>query len=185
MFTKEEIRRLKRGDRVLFRRLFDDTSRELIAWASLFVERTEAQDIVQDLYIHLLLRPDRIDEDGELLHYLKIAVKNRCLNLIRHRKIEKKFQSLPVEESSEDIEAKEQLLMCLMQEIEKLPPICREVLKLSVFENLRYEEIAGRLQISVNTVKYHIKKAYRELRKTVWPDEIELFLFWVIFRKIF
>lgn len=169
----------------MFRRLFDATSRELIAWASLFVECNEAQDIVQDLYIHLLTQPDRIDENGELLHYLKVAVRNRCFNLIRHRKIEQKFQTLPAEESAEDIEAREQLLKCLMEEVEKLSPVCREVLKLCVFENLSYEEIAGRLQISVNTVKYHIKKAYRELRKTVWPDEIELFLFLFVFRKKF
>lgn len=183
MFTKEEISQLRRGDKILFRRLFDGTSRDLVAWASLFVERAEAQDIVQDLYIHLLTQPERIDENGELLHYLKVAVKNRCLNLIRHRKVEQKFQFLPTEDSCEEPEEKEQLLRRLMQAVEKLPPMCREILKLSIYEDLRYEDIARRLHISVNTVKYHIKTAYRELRKNAWPNEIDLFFFIFVLRK--
>ena len=183
MFTKEEIRKLRRGDKVLFRRLFDETSRELVTWASLFVERAEAQDIVQDLYIHLLTQPERIDENGELLHYLKVAVKNRCLNSIRHQKVEQKYQFLPIEESREDVEEKERLLGCLTQAVEDLPVICRDILKLSIYEGLRYEEIAERLQISVNTVKYHIKRAYRELRKGIWPDAMELLFFIFLIRK--
>lgn len=176
MFTKEEIRKLKRGDRVLFRRLFDNTSKELITWASLFVEPTEAQDIVQDVYIQVYTHPERIDENGELLHYLKVAVKNRCLNLLRHQKVVQKLNSLPVEESWEETEEREQIIKRLIEAVEKLPPICQEVLRLSIYENLRYEDISKRLQISVNTVKYHIKRAYRELKKNVWSDEIELFL---------
>ena len=42
---------------------------------------------------------------------------------------------------------------------ESLPEECRRVFKKSRFEQKKYEEIAEELNISVNTVKYHIKNA--------------------------
>ena len=46
-----------------------------------------------------------------------------------------------------------------MKAINRLPEQCRRVFQLSRFEEKRYEEIAAELDISVNTVKYHIKRA--------------------------
>jgi RNA polymerase sigma-70 factor (ECF subfamily) len=48
--------------------------------------------------------------------------------------------------------------------IEHLPVECRNVFKLSRFDNLSYDEIAERLDISSNTVRYHIKNALSTLR---------------------
>ena len=46
-----------------------------------------------------------------------------------------------------------------MKAIGRLPDECRRVFRLSRFEERKYEEIAKELNISVNTVKYHIKRA--------------------------
>ncbi len=48
--------------------------------------------------------------------------------------------------------------------ISKLPKECRVVFQKSRFEEKRYEEIACELGISVNTVKYHIKRALSLLK---------------------
>ena len=47
----------------------------------------------------------------------------------------------------------------LIRNIEELPLECRTVFKKNRFEQKKYEEIAIELNISVNTVKYHMKKA--------------------------
>lgn len=47
----------------------------------------------------------------------------------------------------------------IMQAIDKLPEECGRVFRMSRFEEKKYEEIACELNISVNTVKYHIKRA--------------------------
>ena len=47
----------------------------------------------------------------------------------------------------------------IMSAIDRLPEDCQKVFRLSRFEQLKYDEIAQRLNISVNTVKYHIKHA--------------------------
>ena len=49
--------------------------------------------------------------------------------------------------------------------IGRLPEECRCVFQMSRFEEKKYEEIARELQISVNTVKYHIKHALALLRE--------------------
>ena len=47
----------------------------------------------------------------------------------------------------------------VMKSINRLPEDCRRVFSMSRFDEKKYEEIAHELQISVNTVKYHIKHA--------------------------
>jgi RNA polymerase sigma-70 factor (ECF subfamily) len=55
-----------------------------------------------------------------------------------------------------------------------MPEQCRKAYQLSRTEGLTYEEIAGQMQISVNTVKYHIKTAIHKLR-----DGLSDFLMWI------
>jgi RNA polymerase sigma-70 factor (ECF subfamily) len=63
--------------------------------------------------------------------------------------------------------------------VEALPPECREVFRLSRVEELTYEEIAERLHISVNTVKYHIKHALLSLR-TQFKKYLTVFLHFLV-----
>jgi RNA polymerase sigma-70 factor (ECF subfamily) len=65
--------------------------------------------------------------------------------------------------------------------INSLSDECRKVFELSRFEQLKYEDIAVELNISVNTVKYHIKNALSKLRadlsKYISAWALWLFLF--------
>ena len=49
------------------------------------------------------------------------------------------------------------------QAVNELPRECRQVFELSRYEGKKYSEIAQELDISVNTVKYHIKNALKIL----------------------
>jgi RNA polymerase sigma-70 factor (ECF subfamily) len=57
--------------------------------------------------------------------------------------------------------------------MEKLPPECRKVFRLSRFEELSYKEIAEFLDISVKTVENQMGKALRIMRV-----ELSDYLFW-------
>ncbi|MEG1839108.1 MAG: sigma-70 family RNA polymerase sigma factor, partial [Bacteroidaceae bacterium] len=48
--------------------------------------------------------------------------------------------------------------------IKALPSECRQVFVMSRFEDMKYDEIASKIGISVNTVKYHMKNALMQLR---------------------
>ena len=59
--------------------------------------------------------------------------------------------------------------------INNLPALTRRIFCLSCFENLKYEEIAQEVNVSVNVVKYHIKSALSHLREEL-KDYLPLFL---------
>jgi RNA polymerase sigma-70 factor (ECF subfamily) len=53
----------------------------------------------------------------------------------------------------------------LYQVIERLPEQRRRILELAAFESLTYKEIAERLEISVNTVKTQMGRAYQYIKE--------------------
>ena len=55
----------------------------------------------------------------------------------------------------------------IISAIEQLPNKSKTVFKMSRFENKSYDEIASILDISVNTVKYHIKNAIAKLAQEI------------------
>jgi RNA polymerase sigma-70 factor (ECF subfamily) len=122
------------------------------------------------------------------------SVRNRCLNELNslaHRE-ELQFSSFSLPENVEFLDTlfiekdhplgyllEQELEEELERSIEALPEECRVVFKKSRFEQKKYEEIARELNISVNTVKYHIKNALAFLQKRM-SGYLKL-LVWYIF----
>ena len=65
----------------------------------------------------------------------------------------------------------------LKNALEQLPPQEREVFEMSRLENIKYQEIANRLNISVRTVEVRISKALKQLRILLKDIYLLLFLF--------
>ena len=65
----------------------------------------------------------------------------------------------------------------LDQGINSLPDACREIFILSRNEDLKYDNIAGKLGISVNTVKSQMKIALTRLRENLKDYLMILLLF--------
>jgi len=64
------------------------------------------------------------------------------------------------------------VLMEINKAIEKLPPKCGEICRLSYIEGMSNEEIASRLLLSVNTVKNQKTKAITLLRLSLSPKSL-------------
>lgn len=69
----------------------------------------------------------------------------------------------------------------IINQIDKMPPVRREVFKLSRFEELNYKEIAERLSITTKTVENHINLALKELRRIFSYVHIIFILFYNLF----
>ena len=65
----------------------------------------------------------------------------------------------------EEVFARKQDRAFLQEALRQLPEGKREVLVLSRFHNLRYEDIAAILQCEVGTVKVRVYRALKELRE--------------------
>ena len=66
--------------------------------------------------------------------------------------------------------------MRIREALESLPEQCRTIFQLSRFEDLKYREIADRLQLSVKTVENQMGKALRIMRAKL-VEFISLLLF--------
>jgi RNA polymerase sigma-70 factor (ECF subfamily) len=77
---------------------------------------------------------------------------------------------LPDDETQNDLDQYARLYTAL----EKLPEQRRRILELAVFESCSYAQVAQRLNISINTVKTQIGRAYRYLKEELDPKSIQL-----------
>ena len=140
----------------------------------------DAKEVVQDAFIKLWENDIYLQTDKEIKNYLFILVRNRCLNLLRDKK--KGIQNLSgqdfliasinyklLNETGEDILLHQELLEIIKTSIAKLTPQCREVFKLSRFEDLSNKEIADKLEISVKAVEANMTRALKSLKTDLAP----------------
>lgn len=192
------IDKLKQGDEKAFKYIYDCHYVLLCRFAyQLLNDSSLAEEIVDDTIFYLWEHRAELEITHSLRAYLMRAVRNRCLNELNslsHR-TELSFSSFMLPENVEflnnvfvednhplgmllDRELEEKLSQC----IENLPQECRTVFKKSRFEQKKYEEIATELNISVNTVKYHIKNAIASLQ-TNMGSYLKLFIFCFFLRN--
>jgi RNA polymerase sigma-70 factor (ECF subfamily) len=108
-------------------------------------------------------------------------VRNACLNTIKHEKVKKlyadqeKLAGEPIHEAVSEGLLTTELETRILNAIQVLPEQCRLVFQLSRFEELKYQEIADQLSISVKTVENHMGKALKIMREEL-KDYLPLFI---------
>ena len=147
-----------------------------------------AQEIVNDVFVKLWGSADTIEIESSLNAYIYRAVINRSLDVMdknkRRQRRQREFNRLP-EETFELREMEEnELTISLYKAIDQLPEQCQKVFRMSRFEELKQQEIAERLAISIKTVKNHITHALKQLNK-VLTDWNSLPLWIVVVREFF
>ena len=169
---------LREGNEYAFGFIFDKYYDFLCMVADSYLrDEYISETIVGDIIYNLWEIKDNIDIKYSLRSYLVRSVKNRCINYLQQEYIQREISINQYEDKAaiEElffIENKHPLESLLEQELEnkinsiinELSPECRAVFKMSRFDGMKYEEIASELNISVNTVKYHMKNALGKLR---------------------
>lgn len=134
-----------------------------------------AEDIVQDLFVSLWIKHKKIKINTSLRNYLFISVKNRSLDYIKKKKTDEKNIYLITSdlELTENLSnfwfAESELEAKVQKSLEKLPPRCRNIFKLSRFEGLKNNDIAKKLGISKRTVELQVSNALRQLKNDLQP----------------
>jgi RNA polymerase sigma-70 factor (ECF subfamily) len=159
-----------------FDALFRSEYKGMVLFAIRYVKDEEsAKEIVQEAFISLWEKRETIDPGRPVKSYLSTSVRNRCLNFLRDNKrfdgtllsLEGLFPDPPSEDNSV-MELKE-LGAQIKSAIAELPEKCREVFELNRFEQMKYQQIADHLQISVKTVETQMSKALSHLRTRLRP----------------
>lgn len=131
-------------------------------------DTTQAEDLVQDVFIAIWEKRKSIQIKTGLKQYFFKAVKNHSINQLRQDKnniipLYDLLTELAIDESDECFND-EELAVNISNAIRDLPQACRSIFLLAYYDNLTYQQIADRLNLSKNTVKTQMGIAYRQLR---------------------
>ena len=162
--------RVKTGDKEAFQILFDKYYALLCLLSRRYTSDIEkSREITQNLFMYLWEHRYEITVNTSLKSYLCQAVRFNSIRYIENDRkagirIEDFPESVNYQELFDHIEYAE-LQDKIIRSIDSLPEQCQKVFKLSRFEQLKYTEIAERLDISLKTVESHISKALRVLEE--------------------
>lgn len=178
MNEQELIAGLRSGDQVAYRWLYIYHYTTLCKYAGMLIKDAfTAETIVNEVFTSIWKHRSQI-EIISLRGYLLRSTKNRCLNYISQQARQEKFaneyktylrshQEVFQGNSADLIESLlvKELDTKIVQALSQLPELTRSIFELSRFSDLKYHEIAEQLHVSVDVVKYHIKRALNHLRK--------------------
>jgi len=129
------------------------------------------EEIVQNIFVKLWEKREEIEIRGNVSVYLYRAVHNESLNHLKHLKVRAAYQTHTMRRHTLNDQEKASgkvMLGELEQKLEaalrELPEQCRTIFQLSRYEDLKYREIADKLDLSIKTVENQMGKALRLLR---------------------
>lgn len=186
--TSENL--LAQRDVASFEQVFKTYFKSLHAYAfSIINDEDEAEEIVQQVFFKLWERNENLHINGPINAYLYRAVHNESLNYLKHQKVKAGHQlyvaynmkneaELPLKKiNAAELENK------IKKALNELPEQCRTVFQLSRFDDLKYREIADKLDISVKTVENQMGKALKILRAKLADYLLFIFIFFILNNK--
>ena len=165
---------LAKGDPVAFRNIYEKFNKRIYTVALKMLQAKEtAEEVTQEVFLKLWLHNQRFNDLDHLEAWLRTTTRNLSLNAFRKMALERKLDQQAFIQFNESQNATEETVLLndarrqLDAAIQKLPAQQREVYVLCQQDGLKYEEVADRLNISVNTVKTHMKRAISSVRLTM------------------
>ncbi len=158
----------------LFQTIYNDYYSSLCVFAKSFLhDSDEAEEIVQGVILKMWEQKENLSEINSIKSYLYRAVRNTCLNYIKHQKLETKYKDTAwvelkkIEENFIDPYQNKELEEYIQASIEELPSRCKEVFELSRYDGMKNKDISEHLEISVKAVEANITRALSALRKKI------------------
>ena len=167
--------KISQGNEKSFTEAFDGYYAGLCFYADKFLhDQDEARSIVQQVFVDLWIKRDKLVIQQSLKAYLFTTVKNYALDYLKHKLVETKYLREVQPESvtiDRDLIEEAELNARINSAIEDLPEKCREIFLLCRFEELRYSEIAKKLGISIKTVEMQMGIALKKLRSKLTDNQ--------------
>jgi RNA polymerase sigma-70 factor (ECF subfamily) len=179
----ELVRRAVRKEEGAIRTIIQTHNRRLYRVArSIVRDDTEAEDVLQEAYLHAFANIAGFRGDSRLSTWLTRIVANEALQRLRHRPASERphapeasygAQVIPFpgaaqqSNNPESTMAQREICRLVEQAIDALPQEFRTVLVARVLEGMSIEETAGLLDIKPETVKTRLHRARRLLKESL------------------
>jgi RNA polymerase sigma-70 factor (ECF subfamily) len=168
--NSEILQSFKDGNQKAFNKVFSVYIRPITYFCqSLTGNEDDAQDIAVNTFYKLFTLHEKFATESNIKAFLYITARNACFD---HLKAAKR-QAQRMEEFTHFFESMAKLenriieidvLDDIYREIKKLPARCKETFSLLYLEHLTPKEVAERLNITVENVYNHKKRAVELLR---------------------
>ncbi len=156
--------------------LFERHHRPLFRYfVSMNHNRELSEDLVQDVFFRMLRYRSSYDPKQSFTAWMYQIARNASVDQAQKRKAEvvgidefdgqRRPEPASQAPGPEETAAKGQDLALLRRALDRLPEDKREILVLSRFQNLKYEDIAALLGCEVGTVKVRVFRAMRALEQ--------------------
>ena len=161
------------GDQQAIAELFRLYYRSLVYYAGSIVH--DRDDIVVESFVKLMKKTQDFASLQNIRAFLYVATRNACYNYLQSLKVDARSQKEiaylhdPFSESSEkDYQWMDaEIIRVVLEEVEQLPPQCRQVFRLLFFEQKNTQEIADLMGLSVKTIRNQKARAIQLLQSSL------------------
>src|SRR3954467_5876076 len=140
-------------------------------------DEAAAEDVVQDVFVQLWLKPDSFDpKRGSLASYVSMLARSRALDRWRTRsarehaveraEVEARASTQPAESAAEPVIRRERS-QSLLSVLETLPGDQRDALLLAYGRGLTAQEIARVKEVPLGTAKSRVRLGLRKARESM------------------
>lgn len=154
-----------------FEQVFKSNFKSLHAYAfTIIKDDIMAEELVQNVFCRLWEKKAKLDIQTSLAAYLYRSVYHESLNYLKHLKVRSAYNSYAQTRGHNNADhAEKKLLLADLEQklnmaLAELPEQCRTIFQMSRFEELKYQEIADRLGLSIKTIENQMGKALKLLR---------------------
>jgi RNA polymerase sigma-70 factor, ECF subfamily len=180
----------KEGDRRAFEYYFKKYYDSIVGFGIQFIgDQDKARSIAQDAFIKLWENREKVQKINGIQSFLYTSVKTDCLNLIRHNKVVRKYESKKLHEREISLNTEilnslnfdpltfSELQSLIEKSIEELPDKCKLVFVKKRFENKKNKEIADELGITLKAVEANITRATKFLKLRLSHYVIQIIIY--------
>ena len=178
-YPQDEIwlQELGRGKERAYQRLFDQYYRLLAMFSFKYLnDRQQAEDAVHDVLLNLYQRKERFNSIVLLKSYLFNAVRNRCLNILEHRKVALEYNTRVIQLAGANFDEYNYIEMevyeQLREAIGQLPEQQRRIFDLTL-QGYDNAAIAEEMGITEDAVKSHKKRGKKLLK-----EKLQHLMYW-------
>lgn len=164
--------------------------KRFVRYAFYYVNDSQtAEDMTHDALLYYWEHKEQLPENTDVLGYILLSVKNKCLNYLKHLQVETEYSHKQADLRDWEINARimtledesygtiytQDIMEIVTSSLSSLPRQTQEIFVLNRFKNKSRKEIATQLGVSLQKIDYHINKANDHLIKKL-KDYIPLLL---------
>src|SRR3954453_18931043 len=165
------ISRIRAGDEDALALLHDRYAQVVYSVAlRVLAETTQAEDILQELFLQLWRNPQAFDSNrGSLGAWLAVIARHRAIDYLRRRRPETDIEDVvvAVDTRVEQTTDRNMAIAKIRAAVEGLPAEQRKPLEMAFFEGLTHSEISSKTGEPLGTIKTRIRSALLTLRKAL------------------